>query len=382
MANYCVLGLGKMGEAILHDLLTHTDSTVYGFDYSSTRISALRTQYSHHRDKVVFDTITLSLAEDPSTHSLIKFIQTHAIHVVYGAIDYKYNYWLTKLCIAAGAHYLDLGGNPSVVALQKSLNSEAVKKNVTIIPDCGLAPGLADILAAYLIESLDTTDECHIRVGGLPSEPQTILNYQLVFSVRGLTNEYLEDAIILRNSKVTTIESLTEVESLSFPAPFTDLEAFHTAGGTSSLPYIYEGKIKELTYKTIRYSGHVQFIQFLKEFGFLSEHKLNGSTLREISEQQLVKHLPTGQPDVVLVLITVKGMKDGQAVEKNLRIIDYNRDDFSAMARTTAFPISILGQFIATDKIQQRGVISGETLACINDFMLELKVRNIEIEQF
>ena len=118
---------------------------------------------------------------------------------------------------------------------------------------------MANIIAASIIEKMSSVDECHIRVGGLPQNPKTILKYQQVFSIRGLTNEYLEDAIVIRDSKVTTVGGLTELEELTFPDPWGKLEAFQTSGGTSNLPQIYKGKIKELSYKTIRFPGHCQF---------------------------------------------------------------------------------------------------------------------------
>ena len=145
------------------------------------------------------------------------------------------------------------------------------------------------------MKKFDSIKACHLRVGGLPQEPKTILNYQQVFAIRGLTNEYVEDARIIRDGKIQIIPSLTELETLTFPEPWGVLEAFQTAGGPASLPDLYENQLEELTYKTIRFPGHLQFFKFLKDFEFLSSSpypKRPTITPREVIEYYLSKKLP------------------------------------------------------------------------------------------
>ncbi len=379
MTNYAVLGAGIIGEAIIYDLLENTsDSSIYVYEANETRIQYINNRFKSNSLHVKPFKLDMSVSVEKSElyHEFIK----NNINIAFGAIDYKFNEYLTDLCITTGTHFLDLGGNPEVVRKQKLMNDRAKEKEVTIIPDCGLAPGMVNIVAVHVMNEFDKLDSCHIRVGGLPQNPHTILNYQQVFSIRGLTNEYLEDAFVIRDGKIQTVPSLTEVEELYFPKPFGRLEAFQTSGGTSNLPELYAGKINELTYKTIRYPGHVQFIQFLKEFGFLSSKPTDiCDNPRELTEYLLQYHLPKGEPDVVLARITVCGEKDNKFLQKIYTLIDKYDDKtkLSSMARTTAFPISILGIMIANGDISKKGVVAGEEVAPKMQFMNELAKRNI-----
>ena len=381
MTNFAVLGLGLMGEAIVFDLLTNTDSTVFGFELVESRRNELKAKYSDFGDRLKIEQLDLDMGIPLEENNLLIRLKQLEIHVAFGAIDYKFNEYLSKMCIEAGSSFLDLGGNPDVVRAQQKLDALAKSKGVTIIPDCGLAPGMANVIAAHGMDQFEKLESCHIRVGGLPQDPKTILNYQQVFSIRGLTNEYLEDALVIRDGKIEKISSLTEIEKLTMSHPYEDLEAFQTSGGTSNLPELYEGKINELTYKTIRYPGHCQFIQFLKEFELLSSnpYPLNEAVNpRAVVEFYLQKNLPQNKPDLVLIKIWING--EGKDFSKlSFELIDkYDPvTGFSSMARTTAFPISILGIMISKNQIDIKGVLAGEKVTPKKLFIDELRKRNI-----
>ena len=382
MNNFGVLGLGLMGKAICYDLLNYSnDSIIYGFELSENRRKEVEASFINFSKRFLTKPLNLMIREDLSKENLVQELKSLNIKVVFGAIDYKFNEYLSKVCIAAGCSFLDLGGNPEIVEKQHKLDEQAKKANVTIVPDLGLAPGMADIIAASIISKFSSVSECHIRVGGLPQNPKTILNYQQVFSIRGLTNEYLEDANVIKNGKLTTIESLTDIEELIFPSPWGSLEAFQTAGGTSDLPKIYEGKIKELTYKTIRFPGHCQFFKFLKDFELLSSEKYLDSSIspREVIEHYLVKYLPKNEPDAVLVRIIVKGTHNGKEKLITSDLIDLydTKTNYSSMARTTAFPTSIIGQMIMKGQITEKGVLFSEISVPYDVFKSELAKRNI-----
>ncbi len=113
-------------------------------------------------------------------------------------------------------NFCDLGGNNYIVDEQLALDDKAKDAGINIIPDCGLAPGMVSVLAMHGAKRFDEIDEIHIRVGGLPQHPKTLLQYQLVFSVEGLINEYIEVARVIRDGKISEVESMTEIESLEF----------------------------------------------------------------------------------------------------------------------------------------------------------------------
>jgi lysine 6-dehydrogenase len=383
MVRYAVLGLGLMGTAIVHDLLTYdTSSEVFGYDNNNEQQQKVLERFDNFDNRLHIDKLDININKTVNDHPLTNLLTDNNINTVFGAIDYKYNVLLTKICIQAGCNFLDLGGNPDVVKQQRNLDRSAKKSNITIIPDCGLAPGMANVVAAQLMRYFDSLESCHIRVGGLPQVPKTILNYQQVFSIRGLTNEYLEDAIVIRNGQINTVPSLTEVEKITFQEPWGELEAFQTSGGTSSLPELFQGKIDELTYKTIRFVGHCQFFGFLKNFGLLSSDpypKNPSVNPREIIEYYLQRNLPFNEPDVVLVRITVKGFKNNKQEKIEYQLIDLAdpSTEFSAMARTTSFPTSIIGQMITHGIITEKGVMSHESVVPEAEFKKELAKRNI-----
>ncbi|HEV8538070.1 MAG TPA: saccharopine dehydrogenase C-terminal domain-containing protein, partial [Bacteroidota bacterium] len=309
------------------------------------------------------------------------------VDVAVGATSYTHNLQLTKAAIKAGVHFCDLGGNMDVVDQQLALDAKAKKADVCILPNCGLAPGMACVIAAGSATRFTSVNEIHIRVGGLPQRPVPPLNYQLVFSPEGLINEYIEPAEVIRNGAARTVESMADIEELHFPKPFGKVEAFNTSGGTSTLTRMFKDKIRELDYKTIRYKGHCEKFKTLLDLGFASSEPVTiGShvtTAREYFEQLLRKKLPLNGPDVVLMRVTIKGQLDGAARTVIHEMIDYydTETNMTSMMRTTAFPTSIIAQMVADGTIAARGVMPPEQCVPLEPFITELRKRNIVIKE-
>jgi lysine 6-dehydrogenase len=221
----------------------------------------------------------------------------------------------------------------------------------------------------------------------LPQAPRPPLNYQIVFSVEGLINEYIERARVIRDGRIIEVESLTEIERLSFPAPFEELEAFQTSGGTSTLPETYKGRVRELDYKTIRYPGHCEKFKLLTDLGLASSEtiELDGLPIspRRVLGEMLVRHLPADEPDVVLILVEFRGKPSGKSLAETLRYYIIDRFDkktgLSAMQRTTSFPASIIAQMMARGEITDKGAIPQERCVPPDSFVRELSARNIQI---
>jgi len=212
------------------------------------------------------------------------------------------------------------------------------------------------------------------------------LNYQLVFSVEGLINEYVEVARVIRDGKITEVESMTEIESLSFDG-FPPLEAFQTSGGTSTLPDTFLGKIRELDYKTIRYAGHCEKFKTMIDLGLCSSEEIVADfakvTPRKVFGELLQKHLPADGPDYVLVRLDFVGKKDGETKRLRYDIVDKQDEStgMSAMMRTTAFPASIIAQMMARGDVLMRGATPQEKAIDAEKFVAELAKRNIGISE-
>lgn len=374
--NALVLGAGMMGSAIAYDL-AGSGASVTLADIDGERSRRVAAAIGSGATAA-----TLDINDRPGVVKLMR-----AVEVVIGASSYTHNLLLTRAAIEAGVHFCDLGGNMDVVGRQMALDAEARRANVAIIPNCGLAPGMACIVAAGAAKRFSRVEEIRIRVGGLPQHPQPPLNYQLVFSAEGLINEYLEPAEVIRNGQVVTVPSMADLEELEFPAPFGILEAFNTSGGVSTLPQMFAGRIRSMDYKTIRYRGHCERFKTLLDLGFASSEPIMvGSsvrTARELFEELLRRKLPANGPDVVLTRVTVSGTLGGAEKTLAYEMIDYydERAKITSMMRTTAFPTSVIAQMVASGAIPVRGVAPPEQCVPLDAFLRELQKRNIVFKE-
>jgi len=374
-----VLGAGLQGGAAAFDLLRNPDVERVGLaDLSGARLDQARVRLgdrrvtTHELDCSDFERATELMAEYDACLS---------------AVNYWYNYDLTRAAIAAGTHFCDLGGNNEVVAQQLSLDAQAFAAGITVVPDCGLAPGMANILAAHGMRRLDEITSVRIRVGGLPQHPKPPLDYQLVFAVEGLINEYVERCIVIRDGVKLSVEPLTEIEELEFPEPFGTLEAFNTSGGLSTLPRTFAGKVRDMDYKTIRYPGHGAKMRALYELGMFSTETVPvGDTEvrpRQVTGRVLERLLDSNGPDVVLVRVTVLGTKHGGRRRLEYEIVDHYdaANGITAMMRCTAYPASIILQMLGAKQIEPRGVIVQERCVPAEAFIAALAKRDIQVDE-
>ncbi|MCX6661323.1 MAG: saccharopine dehydrogenase NADP-binding domain-containing protein [Euryarchaeota archaeon] len=375
--NVVILGAGMMGRAIAYDLskFSNFDEILLGEKDSKTRASTRRF-LQETRVKVI-------PLDAERTSELKNRLQKG--DVIISALPYRYNYRLAQRAIQTKTHFIDLGGNNTIVENERRLFSQAKKNDVTIIPDSGLAPGLVSIITRDIVDHLDIVNSVRLRVGGLPTHPKPPLNYQIVFSPYGLINEYVEDALILDHGRILQKKSMTEVETLQFPKPFETMEAFLTSGGCSTLPYTYRHTVNYLDYKTIRYPGHCEKIKAILDLGFADEKKMNcaGQVIapRDVLASMLIKNVPTTGEDVVLLKVMSQGIKQGKKRVREFLLIDYydKKNNITAMMRTTGYPVAITAQMIENGTIQERGVFCPEEIIPPTVFFKELKKRGINL---
>ena len=372
-----VLGAGRMGHGAVYDLVHNSPDvdSVTVADFHLDKAEAVASA-------VGGSTIDARQIDTSDGAASLELMRGH--DSVISCVNYWYNESLSRAAIAAKANFCDLGGNNYLVDEQLAMDDEAKAAGINIIPDCGLAPGMVSILAMHGAAKFDEIEEIHIRVGGLPQDPQPPLNYQLVFSVEGLINEYVETARVIRDGHVTEIESMTEIEPLDFEG-FPSLEAFQTSGGTSTLPDTFLGKIRELDYKTIRYAGHCEKFKTMIDLGLCSSDEIlvdfQKVVPRKVFGELLQKHLPADGPDYVLVRLEFVGKKKGASDKLRYDIVDKLDEaaGLSAMMRTTAFPASIIAQMMARGDVLTRGATPQEKAIDPDKFVAELNRRNINI---
>jgi lysine 6-dehydrogenase len=372
-----VLGAGMMGRAIAYDLnkFSNYEEILIGDQDAQTRSSSKSFLQGTHVKVIPLNAEKTSEVKD----------QFKKVDVAVSALPYRFNYELAKLAISTRTHFIDLGGNNTIVENERRLFSKAEENEVTIIPDSGLAPGLVSIITRDIVDNLDTIDFVKLRVGGLPRYPKPPLNYQIVFSPYGLINEYIEDALILDQGKIIEKKSMTEIEELKFPKPFGTMETFLTSGGCSTLPNTYKDTIRYLDYKTIRYPGHCEKIKAILDMGFAEETKMmirdQLVSPRDVFASLLVKNVPTTGEDVVLLKVLSQGTKQGKQRSREYVMIDYydTEHDITAMMRTTAYPVAITAQMIEEGTIQQHGVFCPEEIIPPTLFFSALKKRGITL---
>jgi len=392
MAKYLLIGAGMQGTAIAVYLAASPSTrNLVCADINEARLTLIGEQ--------VPGVQTLLLAGNSSWQRVIQKTEPSTI---ISAASYEINVAVTRAAIAAGIHCIDLGGNNHVVNHQHTLHERALAMGSIIIPDCGLAPGLVNILAADGIRELQGEGKrvrsVKLRVGGIPQNPAPPLQYSLVFSVSGLINEYIERSLALHHARIAKIPPLymSRLESIAFNG-FPDLEALDTSGGSSTLPLSFTSAVDSLDYKTIRYPGHFKKIRMLYDAGFFDSDEISGVTIsnttshilrgvrvyhalpmleelgffssdardpslrtaRAFSEYVLQRALYDPQlRDVVLMRVIVDGEREG-----NKQRIVYEMTDrydetqgLSAMQRTTGFSAAIIAQCIAEHDIREPGV--------------------------
>ncbi len=355
-----VIGTGMMAHGVVHDLKKQKDVTYIGIGARGLKkkCAVLNPHPKVHCEKI-------QDAGKDVTKTLKKY------DVAISCVPYNYNLNLAKCAIKAKTHFVDLGGNNTIVKKELALNKAAKKAKVTILPDCGLAPGLVNLITAKTLQDLGgKADEIKIRVGGLPQKPQGPLKYARVFSVHGLINEYREKTEVIRNHKKAYAESLKGIEDITMPRFNRKLEAFHTSGGASTLTTTMRRKVKNLNYKTIRFAGHAHMMNTFKQMGSFEE------PLRTKFEAYLNDALPRGEKD--LVLVKIEGRRGKQKTVHT--IIDRAQKDLTAMMRCTSFPASIIAQMAGRHNLPV-GAQAQENVVPLEEFFREIKKRKIKLVQ-
>src|SRR3954463_10757627 len=375
-----VLGAGLQGSACAYDLLQNPD-------VEEVRLADLHTAHladflaPHSGKRLIFT--PLDVRDKEAVLALMR-----QCDAAMSAIPYYFNYDLAELAVQAGVHFSDLGGNTEIVFKQKTLDGAAKKKNITVIPDCGLAPGMVNILAEHAIRQLDAVESVRIYVGGLPQHPEPPLNYQIVYSIEGVLDYYTTLSWVLRRGKRTQVKALSEIEAVKFGDGIGELEAFHTAGGLSTMAFRYEDKIPTMEYKTLRYPGHAKIMEAIRELGLLELNPIDvkGSRIvpRDAFIAAVAPHLtkPQGR-DLVALRVIAEGKKDGKAKRVEWELVDRydEKHGISAMMRTTGYSLSITGLMQARGEVKPFGVHTPDEAVPAQRYIDELAKRGVEIKQ-
>ncbi|HUW47926.1 MAG TPA: saccharopine dehydrogenase family protein [Patescibacteria group bacterium] len=370
------VGSGNIGSVAVEDLATRMKSTeIVIADKDDSRSKAVVERIGRNN----VSSMQLDIAD------CNKLVQTlKKFDLAMGFLPGALGYTLMKACTKAKKSLIDVS---YMVENPLKLQSAASKARITIVPDCGLAPGISNFLVGHAYAKLEKTSSVKIMVGGLPEKPVPPLGYVITWSPDGLIDEYTRKAVIVQHGKKTEVEALGGVEAINFPE-VGKLEAFYTDGLRTLSQTLKD--VEEMWEKTLRYPGHAEKIKMIERLGFFEEEKVKiGGTMvspRRLTARLLERKLKIPEiKDFVAMKIEVSGVKNGKRLSFVYHMLDKydQKHGITAMARTTAYPMSIVAQLMLKGIIKQKGVIPPEKLGMekevVQEFLSELKKRDIKI---
>jgi len=370
-----VLGAGLQGSACAYDLLQRPEvERVTLADLHPRRAAPFLIKRKDKR-------LVTARLDAKSGPRLRKLMRGH--DAVMNALPYYFNYSVAKAAVTMGLHCADLGGNTEIVQKQKTLHAAAQKKHVSVIPDCGLAPGMVNIIAAEGIRQVGDADSVKIFVGGLPQHPEPPLNYQIVYSLEGALDYYTTPSWVLREGRPVQVDALSELEAVEFPSPVGTLEAFHTGGGISTMPWAYRGKVRTMEYKTLRYPGHVAIMRPIRELGLLALEPVKVKGTEIVPRDAFIATVSpllskAGSRDLVALRVEVVGKSGRRAAWQLLDYFDA-ATGISAMMRTTGYSLAITGVMQVDGRVTSAGVYTPDEAVPFRAYVDELKRRGVEI---
>ncbi len=384
---YAVLGAGRQGTAAAYDMARWGEAKRV---ILADRDLTIAEHAAHRVNHLIGSEVAVAAQVEVTDMAALEHVLS-GVDAFVSAVPYYYNLDITRVAVKAKASMCDLGGNTDIVRQQHTFDAEARVKGISIIPDCGQVPGLGTSLTVYTMGLLDEATDVYMWDGGIPQNPQPPFNYLLTFHIAGLTNEYAEPAIFLRDGKITQVEPMTELETVEFPNSVGTLEAFVAGGGTSTMPWTFEGKLRTLQNLTLRYPGHLKQLRAFWDLG-LWDLKPVWVSKNEVVPREVFHALyepkvtftndPEKGKDIVLVRVKAFGKKGGRPSKAEVELEDHfdETTGFTAMERTTGWDAAIVAEMMAHG-LTPRGAGGVESFVPAVPFMNELRRRGFHIKE-
>jgi len=342
MHRVLLLGGGKIGRTIARFLAGTRDYSVRVVDADARALDAIP---DHPRIERV-------LADATDRRALLRLLRER--DSVVSSLGFRFNPLVAETALEAGVSYFDLTEDVTTTKLVRELGART-KPGRVFVPQCGLAPGFVGIAGNSLAKRLDSVDVLALRVGALPLYPTNALKYALTWSTDGLINEYCNPCDVIADGRRREVTALEGLEEISIDG--VRYEAFHTSGGVGTLAETLEGRVRELDYKTLRYPGHRDRMQFLL-------HDMRLASRRELLKELLEQAVPMTTQDVVVVLCEARGMRQGDYVQLSDARKVYGRridgEDMSAIQITAAASLSVMLDLHVAGLLPKRGVVKQE----------------------
>jgi saccharopine dehydrogenase-like NADP-dependent oxidoreductase len=346
MKQLLLLGAGKIGSLIACLFSEAGDYRVYVADSDSETVQYI--------EKLDCANLSVHKLDAGKKADLERFLESHSVEAVVSCLPYYCNFTVAEMALKFGLHYFDLTEDVEVSRHIERISSGA---ETAFVPQCGLAPGFISIIANELMTHFETLDSVKLRVGALPINPSNALKYSLTWSTDGLINEYGNLCYGVENGAEAVLLPLEGYETIEVDGLL--YEGFNTSGGIGTLADTYDGKVKTMNYKTLRYPGHCEKIHFL-----MQDLKLNDdrNTLKRILENAIPKTLQ----DVVLIYVSVTGKQNGELFEENCVKKIYPKDIvgrlWSAIQVTTASGLCAVADLVLQSPSPPKGFVTQESI--------------------
>jgi saccharopine dehydrogenase-like NADP-dependent oxidoreductase len=375
-----VLGAGSMGAPVVRELCMRSD------EVEQVQVCDTRSQTLQRLHEQVDDQSLRSFQVDVRDTGVLSQI-VQGSDCVISCVPSDLNLELAELCLDVNAHFCDLGGNDTLVEQQLALDGRARDKGIWIVPNCGLAPGLVNVLCLHGIEQLDRVEAAHLRVGDGPLNPEPPFNFRISWSAERILDDYTNPAQLIEGGQVVQAEPLSREETIQFEEPFGTMEAFCTRGGLSTLANTVAGHVEALDHKTIRWPGHAHQMRFVLGLGLADERKIGVRThltYRDLLVRRMRKRLGGDYEDAVLMRVLLRGEQDGRPTTLVYEMIErYDAaTQQTAMMRCTAIPTVVAALFLAREEpASSGGADVPETVMPRARFLDEVAERGLNIQK-
>ena len=372
-----VIGAGAIGSAITRDLCSRDD--VEQVQVCDARARALQQLHETTDNKKL-----RSFQVDVRDQNVLEPILAGS-NCVIGAATPEVNTPIAETCISIGSHFCGLGGSDELVRKQLDLDERAASAGVWVVPNCGLAPGLVNIICMHGVDQFDHVKIAKLRVGDVPLHPKPPFNFRISWAAEKVIDDYTHPVVLIRDGKIVEKEPLTGLEPIRFREPFAAMEAFRTAGGLSTLAADLEGKIDRLDHKSIRWPGHAAQMAFLLGLGFgdnRSVDVLTHLTYRDILARQLRQRLGGRYEDAVLLRVLIRGTIAGEKKTLVYEMTDLFDEQLqmSAMRRCVSIATTAIAIMVASGVVEGGGAAPPERILPRQDFIDAVISRGLAIE--
>jgi saccharopine dehydrogenase-like NADP-dependent oxidoreductase len=374
-----VIGAGSIGAAVVRELCTRSE------DVAQVQVCDTRSRALQRLHEQIDSPSLRSFQVDARDMNVLSQI-VQGSDCVISCVPAELNPDLAELCLEQGVHFCDLGGNDRHVQHELSLAERAREKSVWIVPNCGLAPGLVNVLCLHAIDRLDRAEAAHLRVGDVPLQPEPPFNFRISWSAERVIDDYTNPAKLIENGTIIEADALSRDEEIHFDEePFATMEAFCTQGGLSTLTDTLQGKINELDHKAIRWPGHAQQMRFVMGLGLGEDRKIGVRThltYRDILVRRLRERLGGEYEDAVLLRVLVRGEKDGAPTTIVYEMVErYDESTHqTATMRCAAIPTAVSALLLARDEgVSGGGADVPENVLPRDRFLDEVGERGLDI---